>query len=89
MFSLPQPFSGPPNDLFMSFPRDRQVKAEDKDWQDKHGLLYTLSGDGVDGFSPADAYFSIDSLTGELIQQRVSGGGDVIVMCGCDTILQR
>lgn len=64
------------------------MKAADKDWQDKRGLLYTLSGDGVDGFAPADAYFSIDALTGELIQQRVSGGsddGDVmwISLSGC------
>ncbi|MPC33149.1 Neural-cadherin [Portunus trituberculatus] len=46
------------------------VKAADKDRQDTQGLLYTLSGDGVDGFSPSDAYFSINAHTGELIQQR-------------------
>ncbi|XP_063879939.1 putative neural-cadherin 2 isoform X2 [Scylla paramamosain] len=46
------------------------VKAADKDRQDKQGLLYTLSGDGVDGFSPSDAFFSINAHSGELIQQR-------------------
>ncbi|XP_068228175.1 protocadherin Fat 4-like [Palaemon carinicauda] len=47
-----------------------KVEAEDKDELDYQGLLYTVRGDGVDGFKPSEAYFTINSLTGELIQQR-------------------
>ncbi|XP_042206047.1 putative neural-cadherin 2 [Homarus americanus] len=46
------------------------VEATDPDWLDHHGLLYTVRGDGVDGFHPTDAFFSVNSLTGELIQLR-------------------
>ncbi|XP_069159473.1 uncharacterized protein [Procambarus clarkii] len=46
------------------------VRARDKDAQDKRGLLYTLRGDGVDGYTPADAFFAINPRTGELIQLR-------------------
>lgn len=34
--------------------------------------MYSISGDGVDGLSPRDAYFSIDSRTGQISQLRVS-----------------
>ncbi|XP_064115329.1 putative neural-cadherin 2, partial [Macrobrachium nipponense] len=47
-----------------------KVEAEDKDELDFQGLLYTVRGDGVDGYKPSEAYFTINSLTGELIQQR-------------------
>ncbi|KAK4291356.1 hypothetical protein Pmani_035807 [Petrolisthes manimaculis] len=47
-----------------------KVEARDRDRQDQLGLHYTLSGDGVDGYSPEDAYFTINPRTGELIQQR-------------------
>ncbi|XP_069157547.1 putative neural-cadherin 2 isoform X1 [Procambarus clarkii] len=47
-----------------------KVEAVDKDWMDHHGLLYTVRGDGVDGHPHDDAFFSINSLTGELIQLR-------------------
>ncbi|KAK8405865.1 hypothetical protein O3P69_001973 [Scylla paramamosain] len=46
------------------------VSAQDSDWLDHHGLLYTVRGDGVDGLDPADAFFTINSLTGDLIQLR-------------------
>ncbi|XP_045130294.1 putative neural-cadherin 2 isoform X1 [Portunus trituberculatus] len=46
------------------------VTAEDPDWLDHHGLLYTVRGDGVDGFHPDNAFFSVNSLTGEVIQLR-------------------
>ncbi|XP_069945504.1 putative neural-cadherin 2 isoform X2 [Cherax quadricarinatus] len=46
------------------------VEARDKDAGDQHGLLYTLRGDGVDGYTPADAFFTINPRTGELIQLR-------------------
>ncbi|XP_068212828.1 putative neural-cadherin 2 [Palaemon carinicauda] len=47
-----------------------KVEASDRDSLDYQGLLYTVRGDGVDGYKPGEAYFSINSLTGELIQQR-------------------
>ncbi|XP_068213121.1 putative neural-cadherin 2 [Palaemon carinicauda] len=47
-----------------------KVEARDKDELDYQGLLYTVRGDGVDGYAPSDAYFTINSLTGEIIQQR-------------------
>ncbi|KAF2364931.1 Cadherin [Trinorchestia longiramus] len=46
------------------------VSAVDVDWIDREGLLYTLTGDGVDGLSPEDAFFSVDSNTGQLTQLR-------------------
>jgi len=48
------------------------VVAEDKDRVDKGGLLYTLAGDGVDGYPLEDAYFSIDPQNGWITQHRVS-----------------
>ncbi|XP_066968094.1 putative neural-cadherin 2 [Macrobrachium rosenbergii] len=47
-----------------------KVEARDKDDLDYQGLLYTVRGDGVDGYKPGEAYFTVNSLTGELIQQR-------------------
>ncbi|XP_071534241.1 putative neural-cadherin 2 isoform X2 [Panulirus ornatus] len=47
-----------------------KVEAQDADRLDHHGLLYTVRGDGVDGYDPSDAFFTINSLTGELIQRR-------------------
>ncbi|KAK8742320.1 hypothetical protein OTU49_001801, partial [Cherax quadricarinatus] len=47
-----------------------KVEATDKDWLDHHGLLYTVRGDGVDGYLPDDAFFTVNSLTGDLIQLR-------------------
>jgi len=49
-----------------------QIRARDVDWIDREGLLYTLTGDGVDGLSPEDAYFSVNPQNGELTQIRVS-----------------
>ncbi|XP_064093225.1 neural-cadherin-like [Macrobrachium nipponense] len=47
-----------------------KVEARDRDSLDYQGLLYTVRGDGVDGYRPGEAYFTVNSLTGELIQQR-------------------
>ncbi|XP_064093764.1 putative neural-cadherin 2 isoform X1 [Macrobrachium nipponense] len=47
-----------------------KVEARDRDELDYQGLLYTVRGDGVDGYTPDDAYFTINSLTGEIMQQR-------------------
>ena len=44
----------------------------DADWVDRHGLVYSISGDGVDGYTPGDRYWKIDPSTGELVQLRVS-----------------
>ena len=48
-----------------------QVEAGDLDEIDENGLLYTISGDGVDDLPLEDRYFGINSVTGELIQLRV------------------
>ncbi|XP_064105899.1 putative neural-cadherin 2 isoform X2 [Macrobrachium nipponense] len=47
-----------------------KVEAEDPDESDRSNLRYSLKGDGVDGFVPSEAYFTIDSRTGDLIQLR-------------------
>ncbi|XP_037782795.1 putative neural-cadherin 2 [Penaeus monodon] len=47
-----------------------KVEARDVDAVDKGGLLYSISGDGVDGVSPGEAYFSIKPETGDLFQMR-------------------
>ncbi|KAF2363771.1 Reverse transcriptase domain [Trinorchestia longiramus] len=52
-----------------------QVSAVDSDRVDKGGLLYTLTGDGVDGLPPQDAFFSIDPRTGVVTQLRVVSMG--------------
>ncbi|KAK4300601.1 hypothetical protein Pmani_027211 [Petrolisthes manimaculis] len=46
------------------------VEAKDRDYLDHHGLLYTVRGDGVDGYHPTTAFFTINSLTGELTQLK-------------------
>ncbi|XP_068228023.1 putative neural-cadherin 2 [Palaemon carinicauda] len=48
-----------------------KVEAEDEDELDYQGLLHTVRGDGVDGYKTSEAHFTINSLTGELIQQRI------------------
>ena len=48
-----------------------QISAQDKDWLDHRGLMYTAVGEGIDGFQPKDAYFSINPQTGEFTQLRV------------------
>ncbi|XP_064116623.1 putative neural-cadherin 2 [Macrobrachium nipponense] len=47
-----------------------KVEANDPDQSDESGLLYTLRGDGVDGYSPEDAFFKINPRTGDLMQLR-------------------
>ncbi|XP_066971901.1 uncharacterized protein [Macrobrachium rosenbergii] len=47
-----------------------KVEATDPDQSDESGLLYTLRGDGVDGYSSEDAFFKIYPHTGDLIQLR-------------------
>ncbi|XP_068204753.1 protocadherin Fat 4-like [Palaemon carinicauda] len=47
-----------------------KVDAKDPDLSDEYGLLYTLQGDGVDGFSAEDAFFSINPRSGDLMQLR-------------------
>ncbi|XP_064116011.1 LOW QUALITY PROTEIN: putative neural-cadherin 2 [Macrobrachium nipponense] len=47
-----------------------KVEASDPDLSDESGLLYTLRGDGVDGYSPEDAFFKINPRTGDLMQLR-------------------
>ncbi|XP_064096378.1 uncharacterized protein LOC135208171 [Macrobrachium nipponense] len=47
-----------------------KVEATDPDQSDEFGLLYTLRGDGVDGYSSEDAFFKIYPRTGDLIQLR-------------------
>ncbi|XP_071536735.1 putative neural-cadherin 2 isoform X2 [Panulirus ornatus] len=47
-----------------------KVEAQDADGRDTGRLLYTVRGDGVDEYAPEDAFFTINSRTGELIQLR-------------------
>ncbi|XP_037789366.1 neural-cadherin-like [Penaeus monodon] len=47
-----------------------KVEARDRDRTDQHGLLYTVRGDGVDGYARTRAYFAINSQTGELLLLR-------------------
>ncbi|XP_068222054.1 neural-cadherin-like [Palaemon carinicauda] len=47
-----------------------KVEANDPDQSDESGLLYTLRGDGVDGYPPEDAFFKINPRTGDLTQLR-------------------
>ncbi|KAK7013374.1 hypothetical protein SK128_020771, partial [Halocaridina rubra] len=47
-----------------------KVEASDPDEADEGGLLYTITGDGVDGLGPEDAFFSINPRTGNLMQLR-------------------
>ncbi|XP_064108251.1 protocadherin Fat 3-like isoform X2 [Macrobrachium nipponense] len=47
-----------------------KVEASDPDQSDESGLLFTLRGDGVDGYSPEDAFFKIHPRTGDLLQLR-------------------
>ncbi|XP_066984935.1 putative neural-cadherin 2 [Macrobrachium rosenbergii] len=47
-----------------------KVEASDPDQSDESGLLYTLRGDGVDGYSPEDAFFKVNPRTGDLLQLR-------------------
>ncbi|XP_071534107.1 uncharacterized protein [Panulirus ornatus] len=47
------------------------VMASDADRVDQQGgLIYTLKGDGVDAYTPADAFFTIHPRTGQLVQLR-------------------
>lgn len=57
-----------------------QVSAQDSDWLDHHGLLYTVRGDGVDGLDPSDAFFTVNSLTGDLIQLKASQRGGLFIL---------
>ncbi|XP_047477091.1 putative neural-cadherin 2 [Penaeus chinensis] len=47
-----------------------KVEARDVDTVDRDGLLYTLSGDGVDGHGTYSAFFTISPNTGEILQHR-------------------
>nr|XP_045604889.1 putative neural-cadherin 2 [Procambarus clarkii] len=47
-----------------------KVEARDRDRGDRYGLRYSLRGDGVDGLTPNNAFFTINPLTGELLQLR-------------------
>ncbi|XP_071513325.1 putative neural-cadherin 2 [Panulirus ornatus] len=47
-----------------------KVEARDLDALDKEGLVYSVGGDGVEGLSPGDAFFTINPHTGELLQLR-------------------
>ncbi|XP_042205076.1 uncharacterized protein LOC121854466 [Homarus americanus] len=47
-----------------------KVEAIDPDTVDSSGLVYSVGGDGVDGHSPAHAYFTINPHTGHLLQLR-------------------
>ncbi|XP_066961725.1 neural-cadherin-like [Macrobrachium rosenbergii] len=47
-----------------------KVEAKDPDQMDQLNLRYSISGDGIDGYLPGDAYFSINSKTGDLIQLK-------------------
>ncbi|XP_064077719.1 LOW QUALITY PROTEIN: neural-cadherin-like [Macrobrachium nipponense] len=47
-----------------------KVEAKDPDQMDQLKLRYSISGDGIDGYLPGDAYFSINSITGDLIQLK-------------------
>ncbi|XP_045132552.1 putative neural-cadherin 2 isoform X3 [Portunus trituberculatus] len=47
-----------------------KVEAHDADDVDAGRLLYTLSGDGVDGYTPDDAYFEVNSRSGEVMQRK-------------------
>ncbi|XP_045138941.1 putative neural-cadherin 2 isoform X2 [Portunus trituberculatus] len=47
-----------------------KVEANDIDKVDTGSLLYTISGDGVDGYASSDAYFTVDPNSGEVIQRK-------------------
>ncbi|XP_063872545.1 uncharacterized protein LOC135106984 [Scylla paramamosain] len=47
-----------------------KVEANDVDKVDAGSLLYTISGDGVDGYGPTDAYFTVDPSSGEVTQRK-------------------
>nr|XP_045603729.1 putative neural-cadherin 2 isoform X2 [Procambarus clarkii]XP_045603730.1 putative neural-cadherin 2 isoform X2 [Procambarus clarkii] len=47
-----------------------KVEAVDPDKVDSAGLVYSVGGDGVDGHSPTRAFFTINPLTGHLLQLR-------------------
>ncbi|XP_068245433.1 putative neural-cadherin 2 [Palaemon carinicauda] len=47
-----------------------KVVAHDDDIVDQGRLIYSVGGDGVDGYGARDAYFTINPHTGELIQLR-------------------
>lgn len=50
----------------------RQVEVVDADSSDAGGLVFRVSGDGVDQHAQGDAFFTINARTGDLIQLRVS-----------------
>ncbi|XP_066957970.1 putative neural-cadherin 2 isoform X2 [Macrobrachium rosenbergii] len=47
-----------------------KIAAHDDDIVDQGRLVYSVGGDGVDGYGARDAYFTINPHTGELIQLR-------------------
>ncbi|XP_068208342.1 cadherin-related hmr-1-like [Palaemon carinicauda] len=47
-----------------------KVEAKDPDEVDQMSLRYSISGDGVDGYLSGDAYFSINSRSGDLVQLK-------------------
>ncbi|XP_042231191.1 putative uncharacterized protein DDB_G0291812 [Homarus americanus] len=47
-----------------------EVEAEDRDRRDQQRLVYSVEGDGVDGYSPSNAFFGINTRTGQLLQLR-------------------
>ncbi|XP_064120797.1 uncharacterized protein LOC135225392 [Macrobrachium nipponense] len=47
-----------------------QVTAMDLDALDEDGLIYRVAGDGIDGYPPDEAFFTINKDTGDLIQLK-------------------